>query len=329
MFDSGFCDAVIITTPHYWHAPIAIRAARAGLHILCEKPLAAAIGPARAMVRECDRCGVSLGVMFQHRTRGIMRKMKEMIEGGVIGKVHRISMICSNWYRPQAYYDSGAWRGTWDGEGGGVLLNQAPHHLDLFQWLVGMPSALTAFLDTRLHKIEVENTANVICHYDDGKTGYIYATTAEAPGMEQLTVCGDKGTLVAEGKSLRLGKLAMPLPKHLVAAKGEFDHIACAWHEVRHSRTGGKHMDVIRAFLEHIHCGKPMVASGKEALNQLELTNAMYLSGYEKRTVAMPIDAREVDRLLARLEKQRSTGRGGGQRRASDRELAGLLKKKR
>ncbi|GAH78608.1 unnamed protein product, partial [marine sediment metagenome] len=165
MFDSGLIDAVIIATPHYWHPVLAIQAARAGIHVLTEKPMASSVGPARAMIAECRRRKVALGVMFQMRSQGVMMKMKQMIDSGRIGKVFRVSMVCSAWYRTQFYYNFGAWRGTWDGEGGGVLINQAPHSLDLFQWVGGMPKRLIATIDTRLHKIEVENTANVICDY--------------------------------------------------------------------------------------------------------------------------------------------------------------------
>jgi len=326
MYDSGLIDAVIISTPHYWHAPLAIRAARAGLHVLCEKPLASRVGPARAIIAECRKRKVALGVMFQHRTRAVMIKMKQMVESGRIGEVFRVSMICSTWYRTQFYYDSGAWRGTWDGEGGGVLINQAPHSLDLFQWIGGMPKKVTAVVNTRLHRIEVENTANVICEYEGEKTGYIYATTAEAPGMDQLMVCGDKGTLVAEGGKLRLGKLKMPISKHLFASKELFDRVPCEWREVKLPKgydTG--HLGVIKAFARHVLRGAPLIATGAEAIGELEISNAVYISGYKRKSVDIPVDAGEIDRLIRKLERERSTGRGKGERAKADRELRKLV----
>jgi len=182
MMDSGLIDAVIVATPHYWHSPMAVHAARRKLHVLCEKPLESRIGRARVMVAECKKNKVAMGVVLHHRTRSIMRKMKKMVDSGVLGEVFRVEMVCSSWFRSQAYYDSGAWRGTWDGEGGGVLINQAPHHLDLFQWIGGMPKKVVGMVHTRAHKIEVEDTANFLCDYGGGKVGYLYASTAEEPG---------------------------------------------------------------------------------------------------------------------------------------------------
>jgi len=216
MFESGLIDAAIVATPHYLHPVYTIRAARAGLHVLCEKPLAVTVGPARAMIRECKRHRVALAVTLQSRTRGVIRKMKRMVDSGRVGEVYRVSMTCSNWYRTQAYYDSGAWRGTWEGEGGGIMLNQAPHSLDVFQWIGGMPKRIMAIVGRRLHRIEVENVAQVICDYGGGKTGSIYLTSAEVPGVEQLQVVGDKGTLIYQNGGLRFGRLSQPISRHIL-----------------------------------------------------------------------------------------------------------------
>jgi len=328
MYDSGLVDAVIIATPHYWHPPLTIAAARAGLHVLCEKPLGVTVGPVRAMIAECAKRKVALGTMLQQRTRPVMVKIKQMVDRGQLGETYRISMVCSNWYRTQAYYDRGAWCGTWGGEGGGVLLNQAPHSLDLFQWIGGMPRRIVAMLATREHKIEVENTANAICEYTGGKIGYFYATTAEAPGMEQLIVCGDKGTLVAEDEKLRFGKLSPSLRKHLTTYPSTGGTPRCTWKEVPlPKKPGGRHIDVIRNFTAHLLRGTPLIAPGDEAINELEISNAIYLSGYENRPVTLPVDAAAADRLIARLERQRSTGKGGSLRAKVQREMRRLLKK--
>jgi len=328
MYDSGLVDAVIIATPHYWHPPLTIRAARAGLHVLCEKPLAVTVGPARTMIAECRKRKVALGAMLQQRTRGIMMKMHQMVSSGRIGEVFCVSMVCSSWYRSQAYYDSGQWRGTWDGEGGGVLLNQAPHSLDLFQWVGGlMPKSVTAVVATRAHKIEVEDTAHAICDFGKGRFGYIYATTGEAPGAERLTVCGDKGTLVAQGGKLMLGKPEMPISRHLATCKEQWGGLKSDWREVTwKTEPGGGHVNVIRAFARHVLRGAPLVATGAEAINELEISNAIYVSGFKTKRVSIPVDTGEIDRLIARLERERSTGRGGGLRRKAARDLAKLLR---
>jgi len=322
MMDSGLIDAVILAAPHYWHAPHAVYAAKRGLHVLCEKPLESRVGPARAMIAACRRHKVALGVVLHHRTRPIMRKMKQLVDAAAIGEVFRAQLICSNWFRTQAYYDSGAWRGTWDGEGGGVLINQAPHHLDLFQWIAGMPRRIVGLLGTRAHRIEVEDSANFLLDYDGGKVGYIYATTAEEPGYEQFMVSGDKGTLVCESGKLRLGKLKIPVRKHIMTSKVSSAGRAeqqTTWTDVPFVDRKHGHLYVIRNFAAHVLRGVPLYAPGSEAVNELELSNAMYLAGFEGRTVELPVDAGEIDRLIRRLERQRSTGKGGGLRAAADR----------
>ena len=325
LIDPELVDAVIIATPHYFHPPYAIYAARRGVHVLTEKPMGVTVGAARAMVAECKKHKVALGVMFQQRNRPNMKKMKQLVAGGAIGELFRVQMICSTWYRTAAYYRSGSWRGTWDGEGGGILLNQAPHSLDLFQWIGGMPRRVLATVGTRTHKIEVENTANAILDYGGGKTGYIYATTAEAPGYEQLMVCGTKGTLVAEGGKLRLGKLAMPLEKHLMTAKNGFGQPECAWSDVPLEAGGGAHIQIIQAFVANILKGKPLAASGEEGVNELELSNAIYVSGYMDKAVDLPLDGEEIEKLISKLQKERGTGKGGNLRKLAAAQMRKLL----
>jgi predicted dehydrogenase len=330
MYASGLIDAVIVATPHYWHPAQTIRAARSGLHVLCEKPLASTVGPARAMIAECRKRRRALGVVLHHRSRAIMIKARQLIDRGAIGEVFRIQLICSSWFRTQAYYDSGAWRGTWDGEGGGVLINQAPHHLDLFYWLGGMPGRITGFLSTRAHNIEVEDTANFLCEYEGGKIGYIYATTAEEPGMEQLMVVGDRGTIVIEGGKLRLGKVKIPIRRHIMSSRragagGAEQEIA--WRDVPLPKDpGGRHILLVRAFAAHILRRKPMYVDGSEAVNELELSNAMYIAGFRNRIVDLPVDAAEMERLITSLERERSTGKGCGTRAAAQRDLKKLLR---
>ena len=330
MYDAGEIDAVIVAVPHYLHAPLAIRAARKRIHVLCEKPLESRVSRARAMIAECRKRKVAFGAMLQQRTRPSMIKMKRMIDQGKIGKVFRVQMICSNWFRTQAYYDSGSWRGTWDGEGGGVLINQAPHSLDLFQWIgLGLPRSVQALVSTRDHRIEVEDTANVLCDYGDGRVGYIYATTAEEPGMEQLMVCGERGTLIAERNGLRWGRLKQPIGRHIRGSRsamgGAAGEQATTWTDVKVPQGKSGHIHVIRAFAAHLLRGKPMVATAAEAINELELSNAAYIAGYTGKAVSLPVKDVEIDRLIARLERERSTGKGQGLRKAADRDFRRLM----
>ena len=327
MMDSGLLDAVLIATPHYDHPPLAIHAARRRLHVLTEKPMGVTVGPVRAMIAECRRRRVALGVMFQQRTRPEMRKLKQMVDSGALGDVFRVEMICSTWYRSQGYYDDGDWRGTWDGEGGGILINQAPHSLDLYQWFGGMPRRIIATIETRHHRIEVENTVNAVLDYGKGKHGYIYATTAEVPGQERYAICGDKGTLVAEGGTLKLARVKGGIRKHLTTAPA-WTRPACEWTDVPLPKARTGHIEVTRAFARHILRGTPMVAAGAEGVNELELSNAIYISGYRNKPVDLPVDAAEMERLIAHLIRTRSTGRGGHRRSKADAELKRLLGKR-
>jgi len=331
MMDSGLIDAVIVATPHYWHSPMVIHAARRKLHVLCEKPLESRIGRARVMVAECRKKKVAMGVVLHHRTRSIMRKMKQMVDSGVLGELFRVEMICSSWFRSQAYYDSGAWRGTWDGEGGGVLINQAPHHLDLFQWIGGMPKKVVGIAHTRAHKIEVEDTANFLCDYGGGKVGYLYASTADESGAEQFTVCGDKGTLVCKDDKLLHGKLQQRVSSHISGSKGSFSkkgEQACTWKEVElPKKRGGKHLMIIKNFAAHVLRGVPLYCPGVEALNELELSNAMYIAGFKDKSVTLPVNGKEIEALILKLERQRSTGKGQNLRVSADKEYAKLMKR--
>ncbi|MBI5723708.1 MAG: Gfo/Idh/MocA family oxidoreductase [Planctomycetes bacterium] len=333
MYDSGMIDAVIIATQHYWHAPQTVLAARAGLHVLCEKPLSSTVGHARTMVAECKKRKVALGMMFQQRTKAIMMKMKQMVESGELGDVIRVQYICSNWFRTQAYYNSGSWRGTWDGEGGGVLINQAPHSLDLFQWIAGMPKKVFAAISTRCHKIEVEDTADIICMYDKGKIGYIYVTTAEEPGIDQFIITGDKATLVAEGGKLKIGRLLQPISQHIYKSTKAWpgpDEQSTTWSDVDLAEQGGSsHILVIRAFAAHLLRGEHMVVSGAEGINGLELSNAAYLSGYTNKVVKLPVKAQAIESLFNRLQNERSTGRGGNIRAAAAKALKKALASKK
>jgi len=333
MYDSGLIDAVVIAVPHYWHGPLTIRAARKKIHVLCEKPMESRIGIARAMRAECKKHKVKLGLVFHHRTRGDMQKIKRIVESGQLGEVYRVEMVCSTWFRSQAYYNSGDWRGTWDGEGGGILINQAPHHLDLFGWIGGKPSRVTAVLDTRDHDIEVEDTANVICEFPGGKNGYIYSSTAEQPGKERFVITGEKATLVLEDGKIRLGKLKYSLKDQIYGMKSQSVVGAakakqtCTWKDVPLPKRGkgwGSHIELIRQFAKHILTGAEQYAPAEAGINELELSNAAYISGFKNKRVDMPVSGREIDLLIKKLEKDRSTGRGGGMRAEADKDLKRL-----
>ncbi len=297
-------EAVLIATPHLFHVPVALEAASRGIHVLSEKPIAVSVSQADAMIQACDEAGVLLGVMFQQRTESVRQTMRAMIEGGELGEVHRISMTAP-WYRTQAYYDSGAWRGTWTGEGGGILMNQAPHSLDQFVWLFGRsPKSVQAICDTRGHSIEVENLAVAICDYGEGVTGQFYASTSDVPSGERVEIAGDRGLLLLDDRGLRFLELQTPLSKHLREAKGGFDTPERAWREVAHLKEGQDYSKVVLAFAHAIRSGDPsgLVADGRDGLAALELGNAILLAGYTRREVSFPLDRLAFDTMLQKLQ---------------------------
>ena len=284
-------EAVIIATPHYFHPPLAQCAAQHGVHVLSEKPVGVSVAAADAMIESCKAAGVLLGVMFQQRTEASRRKMKQMLGDGVLGDLHRVSMAVP-WYRSQAYYDSGSWRGTWKGEGGGILMNQAPHSLDQFVWLGGVPRTVQGIAGTRLHNVEVETTALSIFDYGDGKVGWLYVSTAEVPGGERIEVAGDQGILLWESGKLRHFVLEGSLAEHLRTSTAMFGSPKGAWHDIEVEKQPAGHTEVVKAFVRAVRENDEslLVATGQDGLAALELGNAMLLAGYTRREVQLPLD---------------------------------------
>ncbi len=304
LLESGEVEAVLVATPHFSHPDITFQAANKGVHVLCEKPLTVSVSAANTMVSACERAGVLLGVMFQQRTSPARTELKKMIERGELGSLHRINMVAP-WYRTQAYYDSGSWRGTWQGEGGGILMNQAPHSLDQFVWLFGRsPQFVQAICDTRLHTIEVENLAVAICDYGDGVTGQFYASTSDIPTGECVEIAGDRGLVCLDERGLRFFELETPLSDHLKTAKGGFDAPAGAWRTIATGGDEQSHPAVIAAFARAVRAGDAslLVADGRAGRAALELANAILLAGYTRREVALPLDSAAFDDMLSQLQ---------------------------
>lgn len=304
MIRKGGIEAVLIATPHFFHPPMAEYAARHGVHVLSEKPVAVTVAAADKMIKTCKDKGVKLGVMFQQRTDPARRKIREMVQSGVLGELHRVAMTVP-WYRPQAYYDSGAWRGTWKGEGGGVLMNQAPHNLDQFVWLGGMPQSVQALALTRHHKIEVDNTALAIFDYGNGKVGWLYVSTAELSIGERVELAGEKGALVLDNGKLRHYELEQSMTEHLPTEASMFGSIKGEWHDVELEDVPFGHIEVTRAFARAIRANDDslMVATGEDGLRALEIANAMLLAGFTHREVELPVNRGKFERMLKKLQQ--------------------------
>jgi predicted dehydrogenase len=306
LIKSGKIDAVLLAVPHYQHPPLVIEAIQNGLHVLCEKPA----GVYTKQVREMNEIaaakpGLVFAMMFNQRTNCLYRKMHELIQGGGgLGAIKRVNWIVTDWYRTQAYYDSGDWRATWDGEGGGVLLNQCPHNLDLLQWICGMPDKVRAFCHNgKWHTIEVEDDVTAYLEYPNGATGTFITTTGDAPGTNRFEVTLDMGKLVCENGKLFLTRLEVGEREWCRTCGEGFKKPPQTVEEVPTDGLNEQHKGVLKAFAGKILRGTPLVADGKEGINGLYLSNAMHLSSWLEKTVSLPVDE---DLFLEELGKRRA-----------------------
>ena len=305
---SGACDAVLIATPHYQHPPLSAEAFRHGLHVLCEKPAGVYTLQVREMIAAADEHPeLVFGMMFNQRTNCVYRKMKEMIAAGEIGEIKRMSWLVTDWYRTQFYYDSGAWRATWAGEGGGVLLNQCPHQLDLLQWLCGLPAKVHAFChEGKWHDVEIEDDVTAYLEFPNGATGVFVTTTGDAPGTNRLEITGTRGRLICENDVLVFDKLEMDERAWCKICKEGFKKPGCERIIVETDGQNQQHVGVLNAFAAAIAEGKPLVADGREGIKGLMLSNAIHLSAWTGETVSLPIDEqRFYDLLMERCKTSR------------------------
>lgn len=301
MLDSGLIDAALIAVPHYDHPKYAIECFKRGIHVLTEKPAGVYAGQVREMNEAAEKAGVKFGIMFNQRTNSIYKKAREIVQSGALGKPKRLVWIITNWYRTQAYYDSGSWRATWNGEGGGVLLNQAPHNLDLWQWIFGMPKRVRAFCAAgKYHNIDVEDDVTIYGEYENGATATFISTTGEAPGTNRLEISGDLGKLVLEDGKLKWWKLAVPEREFCFTSKEGFLCPEMTYEEYSEEAPDG-HSTVLESFAEAILDGTELIADGREGLNSLSISNAAYLSSWTDQWAEIPTDEKLFERYLAEL----------------------------
>ncbi|MDR2688116.1 MAG: Gfo/Idh/MocA family oxidoreductase [Oscillospiraceae bacterium] len=301
----GLCDAVVIATPHYFHPPIAIQALGAGLHVMTEKPAGVYTKQVREMNEAAAKTDKVFAIMYNQRSNPLYRKMRELIQSGRYGEVKRVLWIITDWYRTQAYYNSGGWRATWSGEGGGVLINQDPHQLDLWQWLCGMPDKITATChEGKWHDIEVEDDVTIYAEYPNGATGMFVTTTGEAEGTNRLEIAMDQGKLVCEDGKLTLYEFSGSTKEHIFGCPQGFGSIDS---EEKAIVTGGnpvgQHAMVMNAFAEAVVTGNRdlLYARGEEGINGLSISNAAHLSSWLGRPVGLPVDE---DLYWAELQKK-------------------------
>jgi predicted dehydrogenase len=291
MAASGTVDAVLIATPHYQHTPIALEAIRAGLHVMVEKPIAVHKSDAEHLLAEPTRPGQIIGAMFNQRTDDYYIQIRELIRSGELGEVRRVNWIITDWFRTFRYYGQGGWRATWAGEGGGVLLNQCPHNLDLLQWLCGMPVRVRAFCNFgRYHPIEVEDDVTAYLEFANGATGVFVTSTGEAPGTNRLEITAERGRVVYEGEKIHFLRNDQPMSEFSRTSPEAFSAPAKQERSVPAKDHGGQHVAILQNFVAAILDGTPLIAPAAEGIKSLELANAMLLSTWTGETISLPLD---------------------------------------
>lgn len=302
LIDSGLCRAAIVATPHPLHAPIAIDCLKAGLHVLSEKPLAEAVSAADAMVRAADEAGRTLAVMYQMRFIPAVRRAIEMVRSGGLGRVIRAALIAPD-YRTQAYYDAGRWRGTWVGEGGGVLLNQAPHLMDLMLNMTGPPVWVQGVASAVTHDIEVEDCAQALLRFPEGGFGYLYCSTIEPGPAQSIEVYAERGKIIYRDEQVKVYRFADEVRGYTRKCDDMWSRLACTEVPLEVENRPGGHADVMRNFAAHILRGEPLVCDGRSAVAQVELANAIIYSSRKGAPVELPLNRAAYDALLAELRR--------------------------
>lgn len=297
---SGLVDAVLIATPHYDHTTIGIDAFEQGLHVLTEKPISVHKADAERLIAAYKKAKDRVfGVMFQLRTLASYKRIKALLESGELGEIRRILWSITDWYRTEAYYASGGWRATWKGEGGGVLMNQCPHNLDLFQWFFGMPSRVHAFCGFgKYHDIEVEDDVTAFFEYDSGATALFLTSTGEAPGSSRLEVAGDRGLLTFQYGKLTFTRNEIDTKTFTKTAKGGFERPGVWNIDIPFRDTPDGHYIVTQKFVDAILDGTPPLVCAEEGIRSLELANAMIYSAWTNAPVALPLDGKAYETAL-------------------------------
>lgn len=308
MLDSGLIDSCLIAVPHYYHPDYVIACLKRGLHVMCEKPAGVYTKQVMEMNAEAEKHpDVVFGMMFNQRTNCVYRKMKELVDSGKYGGIRRTNWLITNWYRSQAYYDSGSWRATWSGEGGGVLLNQSPHQLDLWQWICGMPKKVEAHLQYGLwHDIEVEDDVTAYVEYENGATGVFITTTGDGYGSNRFEIQMDKAKLVVENDELRVWEFDQSVPEFTYANTTSMSHPNVTEIPVETDGENPQHTGVLNAWADAILHNGNLVAKGTEGINGVTLSNAMHLSSFLGKAVELPIDP---DLYYEELMKRVATSR--------------------
>lgn len=283
MFQSGLLDAVIIATPHYNHPELAIKAFHSGLNVICEKPAGVYTEQVLKMNEEAEKSGKLFGIMYNQRMNPVYQQLRKMIQNGELGHIKRVNWIITTWYRPQLYHDSCTWRSTWKTEGGGALINQNPHQLDLWQWLFGMPNRIMSHVSFgKYYDIEVEDDVTAYMEYDNGTTGVYITSTGETPGTNRLEIACDMGRVVVENNKIVFDRNTVSEREFNANNHTEvFGRPECWKCEVPAYGENTAHVGILRDFTRALITGDhTLVAPGYEGIRGLTISNAIHYSAW-------------------------------------------------
>ena len=299
MIASGEIDAIHIAAPHPLHCEIGCEALKSGLHVMMEKPLAVHKAECEQLIDAYRDKSKVFAAMFNQRTDPLYRKLKDLIDSGELGEIRRVQWNVTDWFRTQEYYASGGWRATWKGEGGGVLLNQCPHNLDLFQWMFGMPGEVHGFCNFgRYHQIEVEDDVSAYFRYPDGSNALFVTSTGEAPGVNRLEVVGERGLLTVEGGKIRFRRNRIPMSRFSDETLSSFGQPEVWDTTVPVHGTAGQHIEILQNFTNAILLGAELISPAVEGIHSVELANAVLYSAWTHETVKLPLDSAAYASLL-------------------------------
>jgi predicted dehydrogenase len=303
LFLSGLIDAAIIATPHYQHTTLGIAALQAGLHVMIEKPISAHKADAERLIKSANAHPRQIFAgMFQLRTEPRYLRIRKLIQDGDLGEIVRMSWLITDWYRTEAYYASGGWRATWKGEGGGVLLNQCLHNLDVIAWLMGMPARVRGFCQLgRYHNIEVEDNVTAYLEYPNGATGIFVTSSGEAPGTNRFEIAGTRGKVVLENNRLNFTRNETDMVAFSRAAKTGFVKPEVWNADLPFADATVPHAIVLRNFVDAVLDGTPLLAPGAEGLWSVELANVILYSSLLGQSVDLPMDGAAYERKLQQL----------------------------
>lgn len=308
MINSGEIDAILIATPHYSHVTIGIEALNEGLHVLVEKPIAVHTADGERLIAAHQSPEQVFGAMFNQRTDPHYQKVRQLVQGGELGPVRRINWTVTDWFRTEAYYGSSDWRATWAGEGGGVLLNQCVHNIDLLQWIFGLPERVRSFCQLgQYHKIEVEDSVAAILEFADGTLATFSTSTGEAPGTNRLEIAAENGRLVLEDGRIEWMRNEVPMSQFSKECPEGYLRPPTWKVEVPLAADrGGQHLGILKNFTRAITHGDPLLAPAAEGLCSVELLNAILWASISDSTITLPIDGRKFEKVLRKLAKQSS-----------------------